>query len=306
MKISEKLKLIKRISGLTQESLAKELGVSFATVNSWINDKSIPHKKKQDKIDELYKKYTGEKVIPDSQLIAKKNLLYKKSKDNKNIIKKIISREDLFNEFILQLTYNSNSIEGSTLTQDDTEAILFRNVNIENKSLMEHLEAKNHQAVLKYLFKIINSDLKIDESLILKFHSILMNGIRDDAGGYRSYGVRIVGSNVPTANCLSVPKLMKDLFEDINKKTDDIIAHISKVHSNFEQIHPFSDGNGRIGRIVMVLMLLRENLAPAIISQKNKSFYYKYLQKSQILKEFSLLEDFTCDSIFTGYKIIEE
>lgn len=306
MKISEKLKLIKIISGLTQESLAKELSVSFVTVNSWINNKSIPHKKKQDKIDELYKKYTGEKVIPDNELIAKKNLLYKKSKDNKNIIKKIISREDLFNEFILQLTYNSNSIEGSTLTQDDTEAILFRNVNIKDKSLIEHFEVKNHQAVLKYLFKIINSELKIDESLILKFHSILMNGIRDDAGRYRSHGVRIVGSNVPTANCLSIPKLMKGLFKDINKKSDDVVACVSMIHSRFEQVHPFSDGNGRIGRIIMIAMLLKENLAPAIINQKNKNFYYKYLQKSQIQNDFSLLEDFICDSVFEAYKIIEE
>jgi transcriptional regulator with XRE-family HTH domain len=74
MKISEKLKLIQRISGLTQESLAQELGVSFATVNSWINNKSTPHRKKQDKIDELYKKHTGEKIIPKNELIAKKNL----------------------------------------------------------------------------------------------------------------------------------------------------------------------------------------------------------------------------------------
>lgn len=306
MKISETLKLIKKISGLTQESLAKELGVSFATVNSWINNKSIPHKKKQDKIDELYKKHTGEKIIPDSELVAKKNLLYKKRKESKNIIKKITSREDLFNEFILQLTYNSNSIEGSTLTESDTEAILFRNANIKDKSLIEHLEAKNHQTVLKYLFEIIDKNLNINESLILKFHSILMNGIRDDAGRYRSHGVRIVGSNVPTANYLRVSELMRNLFTDINKKTDDVITHISTVHSKFEQIHPFSDGNGRIGRVIMIAMLLRENFAPAIISQENRNFYYKYLQKSQIQKEFSLLENFICDSIFEGYEIIEE
>lgn len=305
MKISEKIKLIKKISGLTQESLAKELGVSFVTVNSWINDRSTPHIKKQDKIDELYKKYSGEKIIPDSELTAKKNLLYKKSKNNKNIIKKIISRKDLFDEFVLQLTYNSNSIEGSTLTQADTEAILFRNANIRDKSLIEHLEAKNHQTVLKYLFEIIDKDLKIDESLILKFHSILMNGIRDDAGKYRIHGVRIVGFYVPTANYLKVPELMKVLFRDVNKKTDDAIAHISRIHSNFEQIHPFSDGNGRIGRIIMVAMLLKKNLAPAIVSQKDKSFYYKYLQKSQVQKEFSLLENFVCDSIFEGYRIIK-
>lgn len=305
MKINEKLKLIKKLSGLTQESLAKELEVSFVTVNSWINDKSIPHKKKQDKIDELYRKYTGENVIPESELIAKISLLYKKRRDNKNIINKIINRDDLLKEFILQLTYNSNSIEGSTLTQEDTEAILFRNENIKNRSLIEHLEAKNHQAVLRYLFKIITSNLKIDELLILKFHSILMNGIYDDTGMYRSHGVRMLGSNVPTANYLKIPDLMKDLFKDINKKCDDPIVHITKIHSKFEQIHPFSDGNGRIGRIMMVAMLLRDNFAPAIISQENKSFYYKYLQKSQIKQEFNLLENFICDSILKAYKIIE-
>ncbi len=306
MKINEKLKLIKQISELTQESLARELGVSFVTLNSWINNKSIPHKKKQDKIDELYKKYTGEKIISDTELDAKKNLLYKKSKKNKNIIKKIISREDIFNEFVLQLTYNSNSIEGSTLTENDTEAILFQNANIKNKSLIEHLEAKNHQAVLNYLFRIINNKFEIDENLILKLHSILMNGIRNDAGLYRAHGVRIVGSNVPAANYLKVPELVKILVKDINKKTDNLINSITKVHSKFEQIHPFSDGNGRIGRIIMVAMLLKNNLAPAIINQKNKKFYYKYLQKSQIQNDLSLLEDFICDAVFEGYKIIEE
>jgi len=165
MKISEKLQLIKQISRLSQENLAKELSVSFATLNSWINDRSIPHKKKQDKIDELYRLHTGDNIIPDDELVAKKNLLFKKNIENKSIIKVIAGRIDLFNEFVLKLTYNSNSIEGSTLTENDTEAILFRNANLRNRSLVEHLEAKNHQTAMKYLFKEVKNNIKINRTV---------------------------------------------------------------------------------------------------------------------------------------------
>ncbi|MCK5510247.1 Fic family protein [Candidatus Parcubacteria bacterium] len=306
MKISVKLQFIKKISGLTQENLAKKLEVSFVTLNSWINNKSIPHKKKQGKIDELYKRYTGESIISDSEIAVKKNMLLRKNKSNKNLVKTIANREDIFNEFVLQLTYNSNSIEGSTLTENDTEAILFRNESIKNRSLIEHLEAKNHQAAMKYLFKQVQAKMKISEELILKLHSVLMNGIRDDAGMYRKHGVRIVGANVPTANYIKVPELMKNLVSGINGKNNDLLNHITKIHSRFEQIHPFSDGNGRIGRLIMLIMLLGNNFAPAIIKQENKNLYYRYLRKSQIHKYYSLLEDFICDAVFEGYKIIEE
>ena len=305
MKISGKLQFIKKISGLSQENLAKKFEVSFATLNSWINNRSIPHKKKQDKIDELYKRYTGETIIPDSEMAVKKNMLLRKNKSNKNLVRTMASREDIFNEFVLQLTYNSNSIEGSTLTENDTEAILFRNESIKNRSLIEHLEAKNHQAVIKYLFKQVRAKMKISEKLILKLHSVLMNSIHDDAGMYRRHGVRMVGANVPTANYIKVPELMKNLVSDINRKNNDLLNHVTRIHSRFEQIHPFSDGNGRVGRLIMLIMLLGNNFAPAIIKQENKNLYYRYLRKSQIYKDYSLLEDFICDAIFKGYKIIE-
>ena len=306
MKISEKLQLIKQISRLSQENLAKELSVSFATLNSWINDRSIPHKKKQDKIDELYRLHTGDNIIPDDELVAKKNLLFKKNIENKSIIKVIAGRIDLFNEFVLKLTYNSNSIEGSTLTENDTEAILFRNANLRNRSLVEHLEAKNHQTAMKYLFKEVKNNIKISEELIFRLHSMLMNSICDDAGVYRRHGVRIVGANVPTANYMKVPELMKKLVKEINIINNDSISHIAKIHSRFEQIHPFSDGNGRTGRLIMLIMLLRDNFAPAVIKQEDKNIYYRYLQKSQIHKDYSLLENFICDATLEGYKIIEE
>lgn len=303
MKISQKLKIVKNLLGLTQVKLAQRLGVSFATLNSWLNKRSIPHKKQQQRIDDFYRECTGQKIIPDTALQAKKEII--KAKRYGNIIKKIIDNPDIYEEFILSLTYNTNSIEGSTLTKDETADILFQNATLSNKDLIEHLEAKNHQTALQYLFDEINFKYKINEEFILKLHGILMNGIRKDAGQYRKHGVRIVGANIPTANYLKIPVLMKKLIKDINGKNKDIVYSIAEIHSRFEKIHPFSDGNGRIGRLLMNAMLLKKNLSPAIIKQKNKRLYYKYLNKSQREEDYGLLEDFLCDAILSGFGVIE-
>ncbi len=304
MNIQEKLKIIQKLSNLTQTQLAHMLNVSFPTLNSWINGKSTPHQKKIKTIDELYYKYTGQKIIPTDDLEAKKDIIINKSKKYGNIIKKITSRPDIFDQFILSLTYNTNSIEGSTLTENDTAAILFQNITLKNKKLVEHLEAKNHQSALEYLFGEIKPDYKITENFILKLHQILMNSIRPDAGIYRNHGVRIVGANVPTANYMKVPALMEDIVIEVNKKPKDIITHVSVIHSKFEQIHPFSDGNGRIGRLIMNAMLLKKNLPPAIIEQAQKRYYYKYLQKAQQKEDYNGLEDFICDSILNSFEIL--
>ena len=303
MTISEKLKIIKKLSGLTQENLAKDLGVSFVTLNSWINNRSKPHKSKISKIDNLLFKYADIPLIKEPG-ITKKDIIYEKAKKYKNILKLIFGRTDLYDQLILSLTYNTNRLEGSTLTEDETAAIIFQNITIANKNLVEHLEAKNHQAAIKFLFNYLQTN-KINEKLILKLHSILMNGIRDDVGFYRRQGVRIVGSNVPTANYIKVPELMKDIIKNINKKHTSLIESATVIHSKFEQIHPFSDGNGRIGRLILSAMLLLNNLPPAIIKIQEKGSYLSYLRKSQLKNDFAPLEDFICDAILNGFKIIE-
>jgi len=266
MLIADKLKIIQNISGLTQEILSKKLGVSFVTLNSWINEKSKPRKSAQKRIDDLYYKYTNQRIIPDDVLKAKKDIIINKSRGYKDILKKILENSDIYDQFILSLTYHTNRLEGSTLTQNETKAILFDNIALANRSMVEQLEAKNHQAALQYLFSYFNKpSIKISEELILKLHSILMNSIKNDAGFYRKHGVRILGTNIPTANYLKVPVLMRTLIKDINSRQKDIITQITKIHSDFEQIHPFSDGNGRIGRLIMQAMLLINNLPPAII-----------------------------------------
>ncbi|MBI4825263.1 MAG: Fic family protein [Nitrospirae bacterium] len=305
MNTKEKLKIIQKISGLTQTEMAAKIGVSFVALNNWWNEKAKPRKKQEDAIDALYKAYTGQTIIPETVLAAKKELIAKKSDENRNILNIILKNPDIYDQFLLSLTYNSNKIEGSTLSEDETADIIFNNRSIPDKSLIEQLEVKNHQTALQYLFGYLEGKNKINEDLILKLHSILMNGIKDDAGFYRRHGVRIVGSNVPTANYIKVPALMQGIIEDISRGQKDNIAHVSNIHARFEQIHPFSDGNGRIGRLILTAMLLKKSIAPAVIMQEEKNIYYACLRAAQLKYDYSQLEDLVCNAVMPGFAIVE-
>lgn len=305
MNIKQKLEVIQKMLGLTQTKLAEKLGVSFPTLNSWKSSKSTPRPKPQALIDELFLEVTGQKVIPEDTLVAKKQAILQKSKAHKNIITEILDNPDVRDQFILKLTYHSNSIEGSTLTEPDTAAILFDNAALPNKSLTEQLEAKNHQTALNYLFDYIAKKEKIDETLVLKLHSILMNGVRPDAGLYRNHAVRITGVNLPVANYMSIPKLIPEVMNQITNKEKDILDLSARIHSKFEQIHPFGDGNGRIGRLLMNAILLEANFAPAVILQQQKQLYYTYLYKAQTTEDQSQLENFLCDAVVYGFEILE-
>jgi len=304
LNIKEKLDLIKRLSGKTQDKLAAELGVSFPTLNSWINAKSAPRKDAEKRIDDLYLKLTGQNIIPATQLDGKKSGILKKTREFPEILQLLENRKDLYDQFLLSLTYNTNRIEGSTLTEPETAAILFQDAALPDKSIIEQMEVKNHQAAFRYMVQHLARNGKISEEFVLRMHAILMNGIRDDTGHYRNHAVRIAGSNVVTANYVKVPVLMKGVIEDISKGEKDLISFASRVHSRFEQIHPFSDGNGRVGRLLLTAMLLKEGLAPAIIAQKNRRFYILYLNQAQLRDDYSRLEDFICEAILAGYDIL--
>lgn len=305
MNTRQKLEIIQKMLGLTQTKLAEKFGVSFVAFNGWWTEKSNPRPKMQAAIDELFLEVTGQKTIPDDQLTAKKQALQKKSEGHKSVVNEILNNPDIRDQFILKLTYHSNRIEGSTLTEPDTAAILFDNTAVPNKSLIEQLEAKNHQTALNYLFDHVSRKEKVDENLVLKLHSILMNGIHHNAGIYRNHAVRITGVNLPTANYMSIEKLIPEAMARIDLKTKDVISLSASIHSEIEQIHPFSDGNGRVGRLLMNAMLLNTNFAPAIIRQEQKQLYYTYLYKAQTKKDRSQLEDFLCEAIMDGFKILE-
>jgi len=303
--IKQKLEIIQQRLGLTQTALAHKLGVSFVALHNWRTGKAQPRARKQAAIDELYLEVTGQKIIPTEQLAAKKQSLQRKASVHRDIVAEILDNPDIRDQLILTLTYNSNSIEGNTLTEPDTAAVLFDNVALPHKTLTEQLEAKNHQAALSYLFSHLREGHVIDEALILRLHAILMNGIRPDAGAYRSHAVRIPGVHLPTANYVKIPELMPAVVALAAQHTSDVMAACALVHSRFEQIHPFSDGNGRIGRLLMNAMLLQAQHAPAILRQDRKRLYYTFLYKAQTAGDHSQLEDFLCDAVAEGFAIVE-
>lgn len=305
MTIREKLQYIQSVSGLKQAELAVRLGVTFAALNRWFNGKAKPRKSAEERIDGLYREFSGDRAIPKTALEAKKKLVSAKQKKHPGILKEILKSPDICDAFLLALTFHSNKIEGSTLSENETATILFENVALSNKSLVEQLEAKNHQTALEFLFDHTRKGKPINEGFILDLHRILMNAIHSDAGAYRKHAVRILGTNVPTANYLKIPALMKKLETDIKRKPSDAFASTALIHSRFEQIHPFGDGNGRVGRLLIHAMLLRENLPPAIIKQEKRGLYMNCLNKAQMKEDASLLESFLLDAVLGGFEIME-
>lgn len=305
MEYADKLQRIQQVTSKTQTELAELLGVSFPTMNSWLHGKSIPRQKTKERINFLYQDYTGKSALGISELEQKSQIITKWGKQIPNPLKTIISRKDLYDTFVLELTYHTNSIEGSTLNEPEVKAVIFDNATIPDKTVVEHQEAKNHQAALGYLFRMLQEGKEvIHEDDILKLHAILMNGIRPDVGQYRTHSVRIVGSNVVTANYLKVPELMTSLVRMLNKKSKNVFHHLAITHAQFEQIHPFSDGNGRVGRLLMHYIALRNGLPPVLIKREKKIAYYKYLQRAQTENNTAFLESFVCDGIVEAYKLL--
>lgn len=326
MDIKLQLQQIQHWASISQTELAQQLGVSFATVNSWIHGKSVPRDKAQEQIKKLHTKYSG-KGDSFTQDIDK-NLAYidflirnNRATLSKSMASFILKHTDVFEEFALKITYHSNGIEGSTLTMEDTADILFNNAIIPNKTLNEHLEARNHRKALIYLFEGIEKGIDITVEFIHKLHLILMAGILDEAGTFRKHPVRIVGSFVPTANYLKIPDLMTQLEKDIRgykvdtmsiKKSDsvkvlnELFKHIAVVHAVFEKIHPYPDGNGRVGRLLMIAMLLQNKISPAIITQESKRTYYNYLSVAQIDEKYDALTSYIIEATLGGFAVLEK
>ena len=307
MNYLEKLKALQKYSGKTQTELAKMLDVSFPTLNSWINNKSTPRVKAQDRIDASYFEYIGRIDIDESVLIVKKRQLASLQKQIKNPFKLIMNRKDIYDTFLLKMTYHTNSIEGSTFNEQEVRAVLFDDVTIPNKTVQEHQEAKNHQGALGFVMRWIrDEDTGLTESLVKKIHEVLMNGILANAGQYRTRGVRIAGSHVVTPNHLKIGENLKKFVKEYNRQPKDVVFHIAKLHSHFEKIHPFSDGNGRVGRLLMLIYALKNNIAPVLIQKEKKIAYYNFLQESQIKENHVPLTSFIYDAIFNGYELFED
>ena len=175
---------------------------------------------------------------------------------------------------IPEMVYNSNAIENSTLSLEDTEKILLENIVPKKANTREVYEAKNLAKITEYLLQ--NPDLKLSIDLILNLHKILLSNIDDSiAGRFRSGKEWVRVGNHLGANPLFVNELMSELVKKYNTSTDTFfLDNIAFFHAEFEIIHPFCDGNGRMGRALINQQLIKLDYPPVIIQNKNKSREY--------------------------------
>jgi len=183
-------------------------------------------------------------------------------------------------DFGVEQTYNSNAIEGNTLTLQETKMVLEEGVTIKGKPLKDHLEAKNHKEAVDLLFEIVNKRTDITEALILEVHEIILKDIESDfAGVYRKEQVRILGADFIPPNYLKVPQLMAEYVEWLRSNPEKlgIIELAAKAHYEIARIHPFVDGNGRVARLVMNIVLMKEGYPPMTILNNDRGKYLRSL-----------------------------
>lgn len=180
----------------------------------------------------------------------------------------------------IEWTYNSNSIEGNTLTLRETQMVLQDGITIKGKSLREHFEAKNHEFALQHIYKLVARDYVINAKDILDIHAYVLRSIEDDyAGRLRNAGVRISGANFVPPNAQKVPDLLDELIDFVVENPQNLndIELATVFHHKFVWIHPFFDGNGRTVRLAMNLLLLKVGFTPAIILSTDRKKYYSAL-----------------------------
>ena len=201
----------------------------------------------------------------------------------------------LTEEFIVEYTYNSNAIEGNTLTLRETDMVL-RGLTIDQKPLKEHMEAVGHKDAFDFVCELVKSNEPITERIIKQIHYLVLADKKDDRGVYRRVPVRIMGANhEPVQPYLIEPK-MEQLLIDYNNSSEHIITKLSKFHIGFEGIHPFIDGNGRTGRLLVNLELMKAGYPPIDIKFTDRLSYYNAFDEYHVKHNLSAME-----KLFAGY-----
>ncbi len=192
-------------------------------------------------------------------------------------------------EFAVEFTYNSNAIEGSTLTLRETDMVL-RGLTIDQKPLKEHIEAVGHKEAFDYVCELVKEKSNLSQWVIKQIHSLVLADKPRDKGVYRSIPVRIVGAkHIPPQPYLIEPK-MNELLLSYNKSTKNIISKLARFHLEFESIHPFIDGNGRVGRLLVNLELMKAGYPPIDIKYADRTAYYSAFDSFHIKKEIKAME----------------
>ena len=232
--------------------------------------------------------------IENSYITVKKSL----SKNLMSILNEIDalkSKLDQFRQFDsyrivqaleLEYTFESNRIEGNTLTLRETDLVINKGLTISGKSMREHLEAINHQEAIAYIKHLMVKNTSLNEREVLSIHNLILRGINpEDAGRYRRVQVMIKGSSHMPPQPFLVSKEMEDFFiwYETNKTSLHPIVLAAELHERIVSIHPFIDGNGRTSRLIMNLILLQNGYIIANIKgdYDNRMRYYNALETAQ-------------------------
>lgn len=201
----------------------------------------------------------------------------------------------LTEEFVVEFTYNSNAIEGNTLTLRETDMVL-RGLTIDQKPLKDHMEAVGHKDAFYFVRDQVKEQAPLSERVIKQIHYLVLADKEEDRGVYRRVPVRIMGAkHEPVQPYLIQPK-MEQLLEAYKNSTEHIIPRLARFHIEFEGIHPFIDGNGRTGRLLVNLELMKAGYPPIDIKFADRVAYYNAFDEYYEKHNLGAME-----KLFAGY-----
>ncbi len=292
--LGEKIKIYRENKNMTQNEIAEILGVKPATVSKYESGTLEPNIESLKRLAEIFNVSIDELIKEDDFDISKINIL-EVLREQKNMKLK----GNLYHNTQITFAYNTNHIEGSKLTEDQTRYIYETNTLLAEKDTITDLddviETANHFKLVDYMLEIAYK--KLTEKMIKEFHKILKEGTSDSrkdwfiVGDYKKLSNEVGG--LKTTEPKNVERDMKKLLEWYESLKQKTINEIIEFHAKFEKIHPFQDGNGRVGRIIAFKECLKNNIVPFIILDKDKLFYYRGLNQYQTNKEKGYLID-TC------------
>ncbi len=203
--------------------------------------------------------------------------------------------ERLREQFIVEYTYNSNAIEGNMLTLRETDMVL-RGLTIGQKPLKDHIEAVGHKDAFEFISELTKKNVPLNESIIKKIHYLVLADKKDDRGVYRRVPVRIMGAQYEPVQPYLIGPKMEQLIADFTKSTEHIVTKLARFHLEFESIHPFIDGNGRTGRLLVNFELMKAGFPPIDIKFTDRIVYYKAFDENHVKHNLSAME-----KLFAGY-----